>query len=98
MGWEGVTVSEQRGRFIDDYIEGLYSTVDLAASYHVSRKTAYKWIDRFRQHGKEGLEDLSRRPHSCPWQTEEALEREIEDLRKARPSRGPKKLLRALSK
>ena len=30
MPWEGVTVSEQRRNFIRDYVDGLYSRIELA--------------------------------------------------------------------
>jgi transposase InsO family protein len=98
MSWEGVTVSQQRQNFIRDYLAGLYSKVELAQSFSISRKTAYKWINRFQAHGAPGLEELSRRPHSCPWQTDPSIVQEIRTLREAKPSRGPKKLLRALTK
>ena len=32
--------------------------------YGVSRKTYYKWKNRYKQKGIEGLLDLSRRPHN----------------------------------
>ena len=98
MPWEGVTVSEQRRNFIRDYVAGFYSRVELSQAFGISRKTAYKWIGRFKQSGDEGLEERSRRPHSCPWQTGAAVAQEIIRLRKARPRRGPKKLLRDLQR
>ncbi len=42
----------------------------------VSRKTFYKWVDRYRSEGMVGLEDRSRRPHSAPSQ----VDGEVEDL------------------
>jgi putative transposase len=99
MPWEeSVTVSEHRRNFIRDYVDGLYSRSELAKTFGISRKTAYKWINRFKEQGEKGLEEHSRRPHGCPWQTDPEIAQEIVDLRKARPSRGPKKLLRALRK
>jgi putative transposase len=98
MPWEGVTVSEQRRNFIRDYVEGMYSKAELAQTFGISRKTAYKWIARFRVEGDPGLEERSRRPHSCPWQTEASVAREIISLRKARPRRGPKKLFKDLQR
>jgi putative transposase len=73
MPWEGVTVSEQRRNFIRDYVTGIYSRVDLAKAFGISRKTAYKWINRFKEAGNKGLEERSRRPHSCPWQTDNEI-------------------------
>ncbi len=98
MPWEGVTVEEQRRNFIRDYVSGRYSVVDLTLAFGISRKTAYKWIARFQAEGQKGLEEHSRRPHSCPWQTDATVRQEIVRLRKARPNKGPKKLLQALRK
>ncbi len=98
MPWEGVTVSEQRQNFIRDYLGGRYSRVELARTFSISRKTAYKWINRFKAEGERGLEEHSRRPRSCPWQTGAKVTEAIVSMRKAKPSRGPKKLLDALQR
>jgi len=98
MPWEGVTVSEQRRRLVRDHLSGRYTGEELAQLFGVSRKTVNKWIKRFKEQGWKGLEEQSRRPHSCPWQTEQALVEEIVRLRKVRRSRGPKKLLEDLRK
>lgn len=42
MPWGGVTVSEQRQRFLQDYQLHCYSLTDLAERFNISRKTAYK--------------------------------------------------------
>jgi transposase len=39
----------------------------------VSRRTAYKWIVRYRAEGPAGLTDRSSRPHSSPRQTAAAI-------------------------
>ena len=38
---------EQRQKFIDEYMKREDSVAELARRYGISRKTAYKWIDRF---------------------------------------------------
>jgi putative transposase len=93
MPWRGVTVSEQRERFLQDYQLGFYSLSELAQRFNISRKTAYKWIHRFTDYGKTGYQELSRRPHHCPSQTEESLAEELVKLRQAHPSWGSRKLL-----
>ena len=98
MPWKGVTVSEQRENFLRDYQLRYYSLTELAERYSVSRKTAYKWISRYEQLGKAGLEDLSRRPLSCPWQTEGQIVEALVDLRKAHASWGADKLLDVLER
>jgi len=93
MPWKGVTVSEQRERFIEDYQLNYYSVTDLAERFGISRKTANKWIDRFKQYGHDGYHERSRRPNSCPWQTDEAIVEELVELRQKHPTWGPAKLL-----
>ena len=98
MPWKGVTVSEQKQLFIRDFLLNYYSVTELAERFSISRKTAYKWINRYKQGGQAGLEDQSRRPNSCPWQTPPAIAEELIALRKADPNRGPKKLLNAMAR
>ena len=38
----------------------------LCREYGVSRKTGYKWLERFKEQGLSGLEDLSRKPKESP--------------------------------
>jgi putative transposase len=77
MPWEGVTVSEQREQFLEDHKLNYYSVSDLAERYSISRKTAHKWIDRYEERGQDGYQELSRRPHSCPWQTDPVVVEEL---------------------
>ncbi len=93
MPWRGVTVSEQRQRFLEDYQLNYYSVTELAERFCISRTTAYKWINRFKQFGESGYQELSRRPHSCPWQTDAVIVEELVKLRNAHPTWGPRKLL-----
>ena len=98
MPWEGVTVSEQRHNFIRDYADGHYTRTELAERFGISRKTVHKWIKRFNAEGLKGVEERSRRPRSCPWQTDKRIVDDLVAMRKAKPSRGPKKLLEKLRK
>ena len=98
MPWKGVSVSEQRQQFLEDYLLNYYSISELAERFSISRTTAHKWINRFNQHGQEGYKELSRRPHTCPWQTNQAIVEELVKLRKAHPRWGPRKLLNLLQR
>ncbi|MEM7600875.1 MAG: helix-turn-helix domain-containing protein, partial [Verrucomicrobiota bacterium] len=42
-----------------DYLRGTFTVTELCQRYCVSRKTGYKWIDRYVRRGPEGLEDYS---------------------------------------
>ena len=93
MPWKGVTVSEQRQRFLEDYLLNYYTITELADRFSISRTTAHKWINRYKEHGQRGFHERSRRPHSCPFQTDPAIVDELVALRKKHPSWGPRKLL-----
>ena len=62
MPWREASPMDQRTQFIADHLRGVLTTTELCALYGISRKTAYKWIDRYLRHGRAGLEEGSRRP------------------------------------
>jgi len=68
----------------------------LCRRFEVTRKTGYKWLHRFQAEGEAGLLDHSRRPHSSPNRTREAVERLVVELREKHPAWGPRKLKRRL--
>ena len=89
---------DQRVRFISEQLKGYFPFSDLCAQFEISRKTGYKWLKRYEEHGAAGLADRSRRPRDCPHRTEGTV---VEDLLRERwkhPSWGPKKLLAVLSR
>jgi putative transposase len=93
MPWSQTSPMDQRTQFIADYLRATFSISELCEHYSVSRKTGYKWIDRYLTHGPAGLEEYSRRPRSCPRQTPEYVVEAICDARRHHPSWGAKKLL-----
>ena len=93
MPWEETSVMDQRVEFIADYLSGDYSTSELCRVYGISRPTAYKWIERYRQRGAPGLEELSRAPHSHPNQTAEELRVMIVQGKLSHQKWGPKKVV-----
>src|SRR5579863_2913961 len=50
----------------------------------VSIKTVDKWLRRFREQGRNGLHDLSSRPHRSPQATQEVLRTAVTVLRRQR--------------
>jgi len=64
---------DQRVQFIADYQRDMFDVADLARRYGISRKTAYKWIDRYEAAGPAGLVDRSRRPVHAPNATPAAI-------------------------
>jgi hypothetical protein len=56
MPWLETAPVEQRERFIADDRLGLYLRAELCARYAVSRKTGYKWLARYHEEGRRGLQ------------------------------------------
>lgn len=98
MAWRVTKVEEQRKLFIDAYMSREVSVADLCRDFGISRKTAYKWIDRFRAGGEEGLKDRSRAPHKQAGKTGLHLEDRILEVKDKYKAWGPKKILAYLKK
>jgi hypothetical protein len=88
---------DQKTQFIADVLRGGLAIVELCDEYGISRKTGYKWIDRYLKDGPDGLRDRSRRPASNPNSTPPELVGAILEARHRHPSWGAKKLLKVLS-
>ena len=57
---------DQRKRYIDHHRESLFSMTELCERYGISRKTGYKWLERYVEEGRKGLVDRSPAPKVCP--------------------------------
>ena len=97
MPWSTTSPMDQKTQFIADYLRGLLPVTELCQLYGVSRKTAYKWINRYDADGPAGLEDRSRRPVACPNRTPPELVDAVVAARRRHPAWGPKKLLKLLT-
>jgi transposase InsO family protein len=89
---------DQRLQFLSSYQREEMSVTDLCHEFGISRPTAYRWINRYKEVGPEGLLDLSRRPHSCSHATPDAVVNAILSLRAKYPSWGARKLKARLEK
>jgi transposase InsO family protein len=83
---------DQRTQFIADHLRETQTITELCDRYGVSRKTGYKWIDRYLRLGPAGLEEHSRRPHRAPNQTADEIVAAILEARHRHPGWGGKKL------
>ena len=98
MPWSQTSPMDQRTPFSADYLRETLSVTELCDLYRVSRKTAYKWIDRYLRHGPAGLQEHSRRPQHSPNATAEDIVEALLAARRRHPSWGGKKLLALLHK
>jgi putative transposase len=97
MPWRDSSPMDLKTQFIADYLRQTLSISELCCNYQVSRKTGYKWIDRYLENGATGLADRSRRPHLCPHETPTKLVELILEARRHHPTWGAKKLLKILA-
>jgi putative transposase len=92
MPWKETCAVEERLAFIKDVLRRDLGKSELCRRYGISRPTGDKWIDRFVDHGMDGLKDLVSSPHHHPNQVPEELAEMLLALRRAHMTWGPKKL------
>ena len=96
MAWKETCVMSERIKMIDAWKGGDYALSELAAEYGISRKTAYKWIERYEVGGWSALEDRSRAPLHHPNAVNQEVEQALLELKAKRPLWGAPKLRRKL--
>jgi len=78
MPWQKESVVEQRLRFLIEARRREENMTSLCRRYEISRKTGYKWLERY-ERGRtiEALEDHSRRPQRSPRRTSNARAQQV---------------------
>ena len=92
MPWKQTEPMTEKERFCVLAQSGRFTVVELCAEFGISRKTGHKYLKRYRNAGREGLHEHSRRPKSSPNATVKSVEALILKERRRRPTRGPKKI------
>ncbi len=98
MPWKAVSVMDHREHFVRDCLADRFTVTEACTRYGISRKTGYKWLERFENGGRVGLADHSRRPEHSPYATPTPLVHEIVTMREKHPTWGAKKLRPKLEK
>jgi putative transposase len=93
MPWMETQAVDQREKFIEHWRRAERPIVRLCEAYGVSRKTGYKWIDRYRFQGLPGLHDKSRAPLNSPQAIDAGVRGVLLSLRRKHPFWGPRKIL-----
>ena len=83
---------DQRVALVADWLRNEWTMTELAARYGISRKSAYKWVDRYVVDPAHGLAERSRAPHAHGRTMAAELRDRIVALRRQYPRWGPKKL------
>lgn len=69
---------------------------ELCRRFGISRKTGYKWLQRYRAGGAAALQDRSRRPRCSPARVAAPVAQAVIAVRQANPAWGGRKLRRRL--
>jgi transposase InsO family protein len=83
----------ERISFVREFLRGEESMSELCRYYGISRKTGYKWVERYDPNEEGCLWPRSRAPHHSPNQLSKDVVQAIISLRERHPKWGPKKLL-----
>jgi transposase InsO family protein len=83
---------DERRRFVGEARRGLYTVSELCERYGISRKTGYKWLERFEKGGEPALEDRSHCKHTFPNGTDPEVLEAILACRQRHPTWGSRKI------
>jgi putative transposase len=96
MPWARKSVMDSRTIFIAAWLRAEEPMSQLCDRHGISRKSGYKWVERYKVGGVAGLTARSSARHTQATRIEAATARLVLDLRQERPTWGPKKLLARL--
>ena len=92
LPWQNTTAHNQRETFIAAWLAGKETVASLAQHFGINRKTAHKFINRFRAAGADGLLDRSRAPHAPHNATPQDVVDLLIQAKREDTALGPKKL------
>lgn len=93
MPWIETAPMNEKIRFISAYLNNEEASFqELCERYNISCKTGYKYINRYKEEGVEGLKERSRAPHIQANRIAAHIESNILDVKCHHPSWGAKKI------
>src|SRR5262249_43180512 len=92
MGWMETCAVGERMRFVIAVDAQEEPFAAICRRFGVSRRIGYKWIERYRAAGLEGLVDRSRAPRHHPNQVANEIAERCLAVRHEHPSWGPVKV------
>ena len=97
MPWKESVVMDERMKFVGRLLEG-ERMAELCREFGISRKTGYKFWDRYKEVGLKALTDRSRRPVRYANQLPIQIQKEILKIKKDKPSWGAPKIREIIRK
>lgn len=98
MPWKEETTMSNKQKFISMALQNIDSFSALCKAFKISRQCGYKWLNRFKEMGLEGLIEESRRPISSPQKTSCVIEKKILQVREDHPAWGGRKIFAYLAR
>jgi putative transposase len=98
MPWKETCPMDQKIQLLSDWSKQEYTITELSQTYNVSRKTIYKWVERYQNKGPEGLNESSRAPLNHPNETGPEIVSKLIDTKLEHKHWGPKKIVARLEK
>jgi len=96
MPWKDVSTMSLKAEFARLASAEGANMSELCRRFQISRRTGYKWQNRYAESSDAGLAEHSRRPLNCPLQTDVEMEQRVLALRREHPCWGGRKLRRLL--
>ena len=93
MPWMECTAMGQKHEFIEEWLSGAYTVTELCRGFDISRPTAYKYIQKWKEMGDKGLNELGRTPHFIHNKTTPEIEEAFCAWRRREPRFGAEKIL-----
>jgi len=96
MPWKETSALDERVKLIGEWLSGRWTISELSGAYGISRKTIYKWAERYHKEGVEGLREKSRAPLCHPNATSPEIVEMIVKEKLDHQKWGPKKVVARL--
>jgi putative transposase len=96
MPWKSISLIQARVRFVKLLLKAQQPLAQVCRIFGISRKTGYKWKQRFGEQGGRGMRDQSRRPQRSPGRTPKRWLKAIRQLRRRHRRWGAKKIRQRL--
>lgn len=84
MPWKASVIMDEKMKFVGRLLQG-EKMAELCREFGISRKTGYKFWDRYKDIGLQGLTDRSKRPFRYANQLPMQIENEILRIKQDKP-------------
>jgi putative transposase len=96
MPWKETCAMDEKVKMINDLLKREHNITEIGEHYQVSRKTVYKWLERFQTKGIEAPQEGSRAPHRHPNATSPEIVSQLIETKLRHVYWGPKKVVASL--